>query len=200
MALDEAVARDCVIEVSWLGEADLDLIVEEPGGTLCSLRNPRTASGGVLIGDGSSGAGRSGSEGYTEYYVCPRGFSGTYRAVIRRVWGNVAGGKVKVTVYCHLLTDKAQTLTKTVSLQGDEAYIQFELADGRRKVPLAEQQLAAAITGHLELRNRILAQQLADNGGANVAQVSPDSMASFLQSRTTGGSAIVPAEIPAPWG
>ncbi len=188
MALDEAVARDCVIEVSWLGEADLDLIVEEPGGTLCSLRNPRTASGGVLIGDGSSGAGRSGSEGYTEYYVCPRGFSGTYRAVIRRVWGNVAGGKVKVTVYCHLLTDKAQTLTKTVSLQGDEAYIQFELADGRRKVPLAEQQLAAAITGHLELRNRILAQQLADNGGANVAQVSPDSMASFLQSRTTGGS------------
>lgn len=187
MALDEAVARDCVIEVSWLGEADLDLIVEEPGGTLCSLRNPRTSSGGVLIGDGSSSGGRSGSEGYTEYYVCPRGFSGTYRAVIRRVWGNVAGGKVKVTVYCHLLTDKAQTLTKTVSLQGDEAYIQFELADGRRKVPLAEQQLAAAITGHLELRNRILAQQLADNTG-NVAQVSSDSMASFLQSRTSGGN------------
>lgn len=186
-ALDEAVARDCVIEVSWLGEADLDLIVEEPGGTLCSLRNPRTSSGGILMGDGSSGAGRSGSDGYTEYYVCPRGFSGTYRAVVRRVWGNVVGGKVKVTVYTHLLTGKAQTLTKTISLQGDEAYIQFELADGRRKAPLAEQQLAVAVTGHLELRNRILAQQLGGDAG-NVAQVSSDSMASFLQSRTTGGT------------
>jgi len=185
-ALDEAVARDCAIEVSWLGEADLDLIVEEPGGTLCSLRSPRTSSGGILIGDGSSKAGRSGSDGYTEYYVCPRGFSGTYRAVVRRVWGNVVGGKVKVTVYTHLLTDKAQTLTKTVTLQGDEAYIQFELADGRRKAPLAEQQLAAAVSNHLELRNRILAQQLP--GDAGVAQVSPDSMASFLQSRTSGGT------------
>lgn len=186
-ALNEAVARDCVIEVSWVGDADLDLLVEEPGGTLCSLRNPRTTSGGVLLGDTSSQSGRSAAEGYTEYYVCPRGFSGTYRALIRRVWGNVAGGKVKVTVHIHLLTEKAQTLTKTVALQGDEAYIQFELADGRRKAPLAEQQLANAVIGHLDLRNRILAQQLAPEAG-NAPQVDPGSMASFVQSRSDGGA------------
>lgn len=186
-ALNEAVARDCVIEVSWVGDADLDLLVEEPGGTLCSLRNPRTTSGGVLLGDTSSQSGRSAADGYTEYYVCPRGFSGTYRALIRRVWGNVVGGKVKVTVHIHLLTDKAQTLTKTVPLQGDEAYIQFELADGRRKAPLAEQQLASAVMGHLDLRNRILAQQLAPEAG-NAPQVDPGSMASFVQSRSDGGA------------
>ena len=49
--LDEAMIRDCVIQVRWTGEADIDLIVEEPGGTICSLRNRRTASGGVNLGD-----------------------------------------------------------------------------------------------------------------------------------------------------
>ncbi|MGB9687981.1 hypothetical protein [Thermogutta sp.] len=189
-ALNEAVARDCIIEVSWVGEADLDLLVEEPGGTLCSLRNPRTTSGGVLVGDVSSQAGREASDGYKEYYVCPRGFSGTYRAVVRRVWGNVVGGKVKVTVYLHFLTDKAQSLTKTIPLKGDEAYIQFELADGRRKVPLAEQQLASAVMNQIDLRNRILAQQLGDGG--NAPQVDPSSMASFVQSRTDGGAGVNP--------
>ncbi len=189
-ALNEAVARDCIIEVSWVGEADLDLLVEEPGGTLCSLRNPRTTSGGVLVGDMSSQAGRESSEGYKEYYVCPRGFSGTYRAVVRRVWGNVVGGKVKVTVYLHFLTDKAQSLTKTIPLKGDEAYIQFELADGRRKAPLAEQQLASAVMNQIDLRNRILAQQLGDGG--NAPQVDPSSMASFVQSRTDGGAGVNP--------
>ena len=50
-ALDEAVRRDCVVVVSWTGEADVDLLVEEPSGTVCSLRNPRTTAGGVMLGD-----------------------------------------------------------------------------------------------------------------------------------------------------
>ena len=182
-ALDEAVARDCVIEVSWLGEADVDLIVEEPAGTLCSLRNPRTTSGGVLVGDASSRSARKGDEGYREYYVCPRGFSGTYRGLIRRVWGEVAGGKVKVTIHTHLLTDKAQSLTRMVEMKNDEAVIQFELADGRLQAPLNERMLAAAVTNHLELRNRILAQQLP---AGQAAQVDPGAMASYLESRSDG--------------
>ncbi|NMC22119.1 MAG: hypothetical protein GYA33_17065, partial [Thermogutta sp.] len=193
-ALDEAVARDCVIEVSWLGEADVDVIVEEPAGTLCSLRNPRTTSGGVLVGDVSSRSARQGDEGYREYYVCPRGFSGTYRGLIRRVWGEVAGGKVKVTIHTHLLTDKARSMSKMVELKNDEAVIQFELADGRLQAPLNERMLAAAVTNHLELRNRILAQQLP---AEQPPQVDPAAMASYYDSRSDGvglggGGAILP--------
>ena len=54
-ALDQAVVRDCVVKISWTGKADLDLLVEDPSGTVCSFRNPRTTGGGILMGDTSSG-------------------------------------------------------------------------------------------------------------------------------------------------
>jgi Mg-chelatase subunit ChlD/uncharacterized membrane protein YgcG len=41
-ALRDAQARDVRVVVSWTGEADLDLLVEEPSGATCSLRNQRT--------------------------------------------------------------------------------------------------------------------------------------------------------------
>ncbi len=47
----QARQRDCEVKITWSGEADLDLVVQEPGGTVCSLRNPRTTSGGVLLDD-----------------------------------------------------------------------------------------------------------------------------------------------------
>ena len=43
--------RDCFIEVSWTGDADIDIYVDEPGGTICSRLNPRTTAGGVYYGD-----------------------------------------------------------------------------------------------------------------------------------------------------
>ena len=50
--LQEAVVRDCVVRVSWTGEADIDISVEEPSGTVCSESDPRTIGGGVRLGDG----------------------------------------------------------------------------------------------------------------------------------------------------
>ena len=50
-ALTLAKQRDCVIRVGWTGDADVDLMVEEPTGSVCSLRNYRTTGGGVLCGD-----------------------------------------------------------------------------------------------------------------------------------------------------
>ena len=49
--LDQALIRDCKVVVSWTGDADVDVFVEEPSGTICSYRNPRTTSGGVMLGD-----------------------------------------------------------------------------------------------------------------------------------------------------
>ena len=44
-------ARDCKLVVSWTGNADIDLTVQEPTGAVCSFRNPRTTGGGVLEDD-----------------------------------------------------------------------------------------------------------------------------------------------------
>ncbi len=87
--LDEAVARDCVAIVTWTGEGDVDLLVEEPSGTVCSLRSPRTTAGGMLLGDAIAQADRDSYGGHSEVYVCPKGFDGTYRIIFSPVYMGV---------------------------------------------------------------------------------------------------------------
>ena len=48
-ALDNAMVRDCIVRVRWDGDAEVDVAVQEPSGSVCSLRNPRTTSGGTLL-------------------------------------------------------------------------------------------------------------------------------------------------------
>ena len=43
--LDKAKIRDCVVKVTWTGDADVDVMVEEPSGAICAFRNPRTSGG-----------------------------------------------------------------------------------------------------------------------------------------------------------
>ena len=58
-AMEDARLRDVMVKVTWTGDADVDVMVEEPSGTVCSLQNPRTTSGGVLLGDTfAGGSGR----------------------------------------------------------------------------------------------------------------------------------------------
>ena len=49
--ITEQNQRDLVIELLWQGNADLDLIVTEPVGSVCSATNKRTSGGGVLKAD-----------------------------------------------------------------------------------------------------------------------------------------------------
>src|SRR6185436_3360989 len=70
--LDQAALRDCVVKVSWTGDADVDIMVEEPTGTVCSAMNPRTTGGGVLLGD-TFARNHGTAEAYSETYVCPKG-------------------------------------------------------------------------------------------------------------------------------
>ncbi len=101
--LNDALRRDCVVKVSWTGNADVDIEVEEPSGSICSLGEPRTLSGGVNLGDAY--ASGNDSPVMSESYVCPEGFAGKYRVKIHRVWGDVAAGKVTVDVYRHYGSD-----------------------------------------------------------------------------------------------
>jgi tetratricopeptide (TPR) repeat protein len=180
-ALDQAVARDCVAIVTWTGDADVDVLVEEPSGSVCSLRSPRTTSGGVLLGDAITQTGRDSFGGHSEVYVCPRGFDGTYKLLARRVWGNVTTGKVNVEVMTHYRTANAIDVRKKIALEKDEAVVSFDLINGRRKEPLREQQVANAAGGMLAMNRQILAQQMN-------ASVDPSVLRALALSRANSGN------------
>ena len=178
--LDKALVRDCVVIVSWTGDADVDLFVEEPSGTICSSRNPRTTSGGSMLGDAAPKTGQRKSEGASEVYVCPKGFDGTYRVMVRRVWGKLAANKVTVDIYWHYFSKREKKQTKQLELISDEAVAAFDLQDGRRTEPLAEQQVANAVAGQVAVGRQLLAQQLN-------ALNNPQALGSFLSGANHSG-------------
>ncbi len=142
--LAEALYRDCIIKITWTGDADLDLYVEEPGGTICSRENTRSLCGGVMMGDNASRRDESGQ--VSEYYVVPRGFTGDYRMAIRRVWGEVPTGKVTVEVYRNYRSPDETSMKRQVKMDDTGAIVVFNLDKGRRteKLNLAAIQTAAA--------------------------------------------------------
>jgi tetratricopeptide (TPR) repeat protein len=163
-ALEEAQSRDCKVVVSWTGNADIDLTVEEPTGAICSFRNPRTTGGGVLQDDAflnlKAPGGNSSSE-YSESYILPQGFSGQYKVLVRRIWGQVATGKVTVDVYTHHGTPSMVHIRQQIPVSERDALVTFDLTDGRRTEPLAEAQLAMAAASQVAANRAVLAQQLA---------------------------------------
>lgn len=159
-ALALAKQRDCVIRVGWTGDADVDLMVEEPTGSVCSLRNYRTTGGGVFCGDMSGTYSLKGAQ-HCQMYLCPKGFSGTYKLVVRRVWGQVVAGEVVVEAIGHYGTPKAKTFCKNIRLEKGMAMVTFDLTGGRRTEKLQEQQVVNAAVDQLAVGQQILAQQLA---------------------------------------
>jgi hypothetical protein len=152
------MARDCVVVVTWTGDAELDLVVEEPSGTTCSLQCPRTTSGGVLVGDDFSASTTVGQN--QEVYVCPLAFSGEYRVLVKRVWGKVTAGKVTVDIYTHQGSDKAKHFREQLALGEKNALFAFNLDGGRRKELLAEEQVANVARVQNAMGRQVLAQQL----------------------------------------
>jgi len=188
--VDSAVMRDCLVRVSWSGAADVDLLVEEPSGAVCSLRNRRTTSGGVMLGDNYARASQDSDEGYCETYVCPEGFSGTYRLLLRRVWGKVVAGKVNVDVYTNYRGKDSRHLRKRISFIDDQAVVVFDLDKGRRKQSLADQQVANAAANHVAIGRQILAQQL--NGVVDPGAMQDFSLSQAGNSGKGGGFSPMP--------
>ena len=73
-AMNLALARDIIVRVQWTGDADIDVMIKEPAGTICSLRNPRTTGGGMLIGDAPNPDGKEKLDGHMAVYSCPKAF------------------------------------------------------------------------------------------------------------------------------
>lgn len=158
--IDQALSRDCLIRISWTGNADVDLIVKEPTGTVCSQAQARTIGGGVSLGDDFAAGSDPSNSGFKETYVCPKGFSGQYQAHIRRVWGDITADRVTVDVYTNYGSADEQHLQKQVELTEEDAIVVFDLNEGRREEPLEEQQLAMAINRQQAMSQAVLAQQL----------------------------------------
>ena len=73
--------RDVFIRLSWDGDADYDLIVQEPLGAVAQVATPRTVFGGSIIKNGYG-------QHAEEVYVCPRGFDGDYTVRIALIYSD----------------------------------------------------------------------------------------------------------------
>ena len=150
--MSEARKRDLILQLTWSGDGDLDLIVEEPLGTICSFANPESRGGGVLTHDGY---GPNPKNCYEEY-VCAFGLPGTYRAKIKHVSGNIVGKRAQLTIIRYQGTPDELVRTHTLTLGKKDKVVRMSLNEGRRKklAVLPKQQVtlnAARRTGRRSL-------------------------------------------------
>jgi len=131
-ALEQAVAeaqqRDLILKLTWSGNGDVDLIVEEPPGTICSCELPQSPGGGVLAHDGYG----PDQKHCHEEYVCAFGVPGNYRVKVRHVWGNVVGKRAQLTVARYVGTPQESSRTFTVALDKQDKIVRVSLPRGRR--------------------------------------------------------------------
>lgn len=168
--LSAALVRDCIIKVTWTGEADIDLVVEEPAGTICSANNPRTISGGTLLGDEISLGEEKTVDGTSEYYVCTKAFPGDYRVIVQKNWGEVTDGKVTVEIIRNFRAKNETYQREFVEIAAkvkteavvEAAVVNFKLEEGRRADFLSEQQIAAVVRKQFNVNNAILGQQMSN--------------------------------------
>jgi hypothetical protein len=195
-AIDEALIRDLDVLVSWTGDADVDLVVEEPPGTVCSVVGPQSASGGMLLADEEAsltdamtdslgGAHLAGDATSCERYVATEGFPGTYRVLVRRITGSVAGDTITAEVTVHRGTSAERRMRKQLAVGGDEILLEITVPNGRRREPLEEAALAEVVQRQVGVSRSILAQQLA-------AMADPEAKASLARSRGPDGGATPP--------
>lgn len=120
--------RDLILKLTWNGDADLDLLVEEPLGTVCSRQHKYSRGGGVLVHDGM---GPKPKDTY-ELYVCPVASTGDYRITVRYLFGNVVAKQAKLTIIRHQGTPEETTSSQSVTIAGEETVVRLSLKAGRR--------------------------------------------------------------------
>jgi hypothetical protein len=131
--MNQARGCDLQVKVEWNGAGDVDLLIDEPGGAVCSHETPRTLGGGHLSRDGFGPR----QENCHEEYVCPRSFAGEYRIRIRHVQGDIVGKRVVVTISKRVGLPDAEETTRTVVLGKDDQELRVMMRDGRRQAPAA---------------------------------------------------------------
>ncbi len=123
---DQNRQRDLVIETKWAEQADIDMSVAEPAGTVCASRMPRTPAGGLWSGDNLNKN--------EESYVAAQAFNGSYEITVRRVWGKPLADKVSVRVIKNQGGNNEAVELHTLVLDNKgEAKLKINMANGRRE-------------------------------------------------------------------
>jgi hypothetical protein len=170
-ALQQARQRDLMIDLSWSGRADLDLVVEEPGGTVCAADSQRTTGGGIFVHDGLG----ADSKDSFDRYVCPIGRPGEYRIIVRHVWGEVVGKRAVVRVVRYQGSSQQTEDEIVVPLSAKDSIVRVSLQHGRLKegagllLPLESLQTDRRIRGPQQLLQVFAQAGGAPVGGAQIA-------------------------------
>ncbi len=143
-AILEQTQRDLVIELLWQGNADLDLLVTEPTGSVCSATQKRTTGGGVLKADILE---QSTQNDRSEAYTAASAFAGTYKVTVKQAFGRPIGGSARIKVTRFKGTPKESVDLLDVPLGGKPVEIKL---DGGSRTVLAT--VAEEINAIAELR------------------------------------------------
>ena len=130
--LADANTRDLIVNLVWVGDADLDLAVVEPGGEKCSRKQKLTMNRGRLVREDSPGD--SATAKHMETYVCQTAPSGEYELRVQFVLGKAVSGTAVLEIIQHAGTPAEKRTAKTVALGKEDAVVKITL-DGGRKTP-----------------------------------------------------------------
>jgi hypothetical protein len=121
-------ARDVFVRLTWDGDADFDLLVEEPLGATASYQIPRTVFGGAIVKNGYHNHPE-------EVYVCPRGFDGDYTIRVSTIYINEIKPVTRLTLetVVHEGTGAEKKETHQLSTDKSNAPVVIHLTAGRRK-------------------------------------------------------------------
>jgi tetratricopeptide (TPR) repeat protein len=129
--LDSEKRRDLVIQLLWSEDADLDLKVREPIGTVCSSLSKQTTAGGTLLCDDFTQK----NDNHSETYTAAEAFNGSYEVTVDRVWGRSLNHKAAVVVTKHQGTPEqtVDLFTLQITAENPHPKVQFSFEGGRRK-------------------------------------------------------------------
>jgi tetratricopeptide (TPR) repeat protein len=156
--IDEQNRRDLVIELLWQGNADLDLIVAEPTGSVCSSTTRRTTGGGALRADILEQ-----QNDRSEVYTAASAFTGTYTVSAKQAFGRAVGGRaaLKVTKF----KGTPNEAVELIDLPLDGKSVTVKLDGGSRTKLAAVADDVAALDARAELTGAALTSGVSGFGG-----------------------------------
>lgn len=147
LALQEAMQKarevDLVVRLEFNGVGDVDLLVEEPTGSVCSMSTPFTPAGGAFVHDGHGPR----QENCYDEYVCASAIPGEYRLIVRHIRGDIVAKRARLVITRGQGTAHEQTETQTVLLGPTDSVVRISLSRGRRVDPNAPVPKPAANSG-----------------------------------------------------
>ena len=93
---------------------------------------------------------------------------------VRRVWGEVAAGKVTVEILTNFGTDQFQRQQQQLDLGKNDAVVIFDLENGHRNKPLEAEKLARAVRRQQQIGYAIIAQQIDNISDRSIIPLRPE--------------------------